>query len=345
MSRPATGPVWAHLRRWLDRHHRVRVGADLGLKNLGSAVAWHVSAQVGLLAGEVGGDISPLWPPTGVALAILLVWGLKVLPGMVVAEIVTELTLLPLFPALISAAGGILAPVCGLLLLRWAGFRPALDRLRDAAALVLLGAFAAMLVSSSVGTSVRLLSGELSPSDFWPAWWVWWTGDAMGVLLLTPFLLSLRTIRMSRPVSWARWLEVVLLLVGAFVVVLIGAKTLGVLFLAFPFIGWAALRFQLAGAAPCALVVSLVGIDASMRGYGPFAGQDVLSRMLILQLFNGSVVLGALLLSTVIAQRNLARGDIERTCERLGDVIQHLDEQEPSLPEVRPSRYGHDKPE
>jgi integral membrane sensor domain MASE1 len=322
----------------------------LAVANAGSAVAIYLASQLGLLAGEIGGNVSPLWPPTGVGVAALLIFGLRVLPGIVVAELIIEFSLhIPLLPALVSATGSSLAMVTAFGLLRWVGFRPALDRLRDALTLVLLGAFVAMLVSSTIGTSMRLVAGQVTWSEFWPVWWVWWTGDAMGVLLLTPLLLSLwrfrPAVRRARTVPWYRWVEAAVLLVGAFVVVLVGVRTLGVLFLAFPFIGWAALRFQLAGAAPCALAISLVGIDASMQGYGPFAGQDVLSRMVILQLFNGLVVLGSLLLATIITQFNIARGDIAHTYERLTDVIQHLEDQEPQAPEVEPTRYGHGRKE
>ena len=85
----------------------------------------------------------------------------------------------------------------------------------------------------------------------------------------------------------------VVLVGGSFVVVLVGARTLGVLFLAFPFLGWAALRFQLAGAAPDHSR-RWFAIDAAVRGYGPFAGDDLLTNMITLQLYNGSVALSAL---------------------------------------------------
>src|SRR5437764_10916674 len=49
-----------------------------------------------------------------------------------------------------------------------------------------------MTISATVGTSVLALSGTVPTGSFLPTWTVWWTGDAMGVLLVAPLLLSLR---------------------------------------------------------------------------------------------------------------------------------------------------------
>ena len=95
-------------------------------------------------------------------------------------------------------AGNTLAPICAYLMLRRVGFRPELDRLRDALALVFLGALGGMLISATVGSCALVLSGALAAGDFWSAWSAWWAGDAMGVLVVTPFLLVLREARWPR---------------------------------------------------------------------------------------------------------------------------------------------------
>ncbi|MGO4420409.1 MASE1 domain-containing protein, partial [Streptomyces sp. MCAF7] len=96
------------------------------------------------------------------------------------------------------------------------------------------------------------------------------------------------------------------------------------LFLVFPFLIWAALRFQLAGAAPCSLIVSVCAIQATAAGAGPFAGHTLLARMVTLQAFNGSTALTALLLSAIIAERNRTRQQIELICTQLAEVVVRL---------------------
>jgi integral membrane sensor domain MASE1 len=93
------------------------------------------------------------------------------------------------------------------------------------------------------------------------------------------------------------------------------------LFLVFPCLIWAAFRFQLAGAAPCALMVSTLAIMAAARGLGPFAGHDLLANMVTLQAFNGATALTALLMAAVITERNQTHEEIKRVCARLAEMV------------------------
>lgn len=70
-----------------------------------------------------------------------------------------------------------------------------LDRLRDALALIFLGAFTGLLVSTTTGSGTLFLDGAPGPRDSWPTWSVWWTGDATGVPVGAPVLLVLRSAR------------------------------------------------------------------------------------------------------------------------------------------------------
>jgi integral membrane sensor domain MASE1 len=122
----------------------------------------------------------------------------------------------------VPAAGGIaigntLAPLLAALLLHRVGFRCELDRLRDALALVFLGALVGMLVSATIGTAGLVVSGALQAASAGQTWWVWWTGGRDGVLVFAPLFLS---VRVRRPVviSWGRSAEAVLLFGGLFVV-------------------------------------------------------------------------------------------------------------------------------
>src|SRR5712691_4999549 len=154
-------------------------------------LAYWLAAIASLRLALVHGQVTPIWPPTGIALVAILVFGRGVWPAIFVAALAVNLPIGPSpLGAAFIAAGNTLAPLVAAELLRLVGFRLELDRLRDAAAIIGLGALVSMSISASVGTSVLVLSGTVSTSDFWPTWAVWWTGDAMGVLLVAPFLLS-----------------------------------------------------------------------------------------------------------------------------------------------------------
>ncbi|MFJ3927400.1 MASE1 domain-containing protein [Streptomyces sp. NPDC090022] len=307
---------------------------SIALRILAVAAVYYGAAQVGLLLQLVRDQVTPLWPPTGVALAGLLLLGMRVWPGIALGAFFVNVVLGPsLISVLAITAGNTLAPVCAALMLRGAGFRNELDRLRDVLALVFLGALVGMVISSTIGTGTLVLSGAVGASDFWPTWSVWWTGDAMGILVVTPFLLVLRKARWPSRAGPGRWFEAVALAVGTVSVTLLATRTPDstLLFLVSPFLVWAAFRFRLPGAAPCALAVSTLAILAAAADTGPFAGEDVFADMVTLQAFNGTTALTALLLAAVITERDKTYEEIKRVCVRLTEMVARM--------EPRPESY------
>lgn len=305
--------------------------ADHGLyvlRVLVVAALYYGAARLGLLQQLVRDQVTPLWPPTGVALAALLVLGVRVWPGIALGAFFVNVFLGPSVLAVLAiTAGNTLAPLAALLMLRRAGLRPDLDRLRDVLALVFLGALAGMLISSTIGTGALVLSGAVEAGDFWSTWSVWWTGDAMGILVVTPFLLVLRRARWPVRASPGRWLEAGALAAGTVLTTLLVTRTphSSLLFLVSPFLIWAAFRFQLAGAAPCALTVSTLAIMAAAAGDGPFDQEDLFSDMVTLQAFNGTTALTALLIAAVITERNRTHEEIRRICARFALMVAQLD--------------------
>ncbi|MCM2415766.1 MASE1 domain-containing protein [Streptomyces sp. RKAG290] len=297
------------------------------LRILAVAAAYYAAGGLGLLrqVSVHGAVVTPLWPPTGIALSCLLHMGLSIWPGIALGSLLVIATLSGSVTASTAAvvAGNTLAPVCAYLLLRWAGFRTDLDRLRDGVALVFLGAMAGMAVSATTGTAMLVLDDKLPASGFWSVWAAWWAGDVMGVLVVTPVLLVLRRARMPRATD--RWAEAGALLVVAVAGSLLATRSsLSMLYLVFPILIWAALRFRLAGSAPCALLASVLAVVAGTDRVGPFAGHSIIEVMVNLTILNGAVALTALLLAAVVAEQQNVRRRIERACEELADVVDHL---------------------
>ncbi|MFD5894863.1 MASE1 domain-containing protein [Streptomyces sp. NPDC060366] len=302
----------------LRRHRRT------ALTILAVAALYYATARVGLLQQLVRGQVTPLWPPTGISVAALLLFGRRVWPGIAVGALAVNATIGPTaWSVLAIIVGNTLAPVCSYLLLNRAGFHNDLDRLRDAVALVFLGALGPMLISATVGSGTLFLSGALSASGFWPTWSVWWTGDAMGVLVVTPFLLVVRWARWPPAVGPLIWAEAAALTACTLAVTLLAttAASSSLLFLVFPFLIWASFRFERAGAAPCALAISTLAILASGRMTGPFEHHNLLTNMVTLQAFNGTVSLTALVLTAVVTERNRTHEEIERLCAQLSDAV------------------------
>jgi signal transduction histidine kinase len=271
-------------------------------------LSYWLAASVSLRLALVHGQVTPIWPPTGIALVAILVFGRRVWPAVFLGALAVNLPIGPSAAgAAFIAAGNTLAPLTAAALLRRARFRIELDRLRDAAAIILLGALAAMTISASVGTSVLVLWGGLPLDSFWSTWAVWWTGDAMGVLLVAPFILSLLpNAKAPVPTLWTAAELVALLFVIGVVTFVLFQNSLRLEYLVFPLIMLAAWRFRLRGAAPAALVASGVAIWAAVQGSGPFADETLFQKMVTLQVFNVFLALTSFVLAAFIEARTRA---------------------------------------
>ncbi|WTV73348.1 MASE1 domain-containing protein [Streptomyces sp. NBC_00028] len=298
----------------------------LALQTLAVAACYYAAGRLGLLRNLTveGAVFTPIWPPTGIAVAALLILGLRVWPGIALGSLFVIMHLTSLRPEVLgNLAGNTAAPVCACLMLRAVGFRTDLSRLRDGLALVFLGALTGMLISATVGVGMLVITDRLHGHGFWAVWLAWWVGDAMGVLIVTPLLLVLYAARWPPPLF--RWREATALaLITCGAVLLVTHSSLSILFLVYPLLIWTALRFQLAGSMLCALLTSVVATLAATERVGPFAGLNQIEVMIKLQAFNGTMALTALLLSAVITEQRNTRRSVERACQELVEVLEHL---------------------
>ena len=270
-----------------------------------------------LLAGEIGlavpftsGNVSPLWPPAGVALAAMLLFGYRIWPAVALgALIVNFFTGVPHLAAVGIALANTVGPLCGAWFLRrLPGFRPSLTRLRDVLGMGILGAFCGTAVSATVGAGALFLTGVNAWSGFASAWLIWWLGDAMGVLIVTPLVLTftgLMSIREDR-----RLVEFACLLLGAAgSALVIFDPRLGLMradvfaFGVFPFVLWGAIRFEAAGAAIVSFLISAIAVWGTAHGFGPFIKGNPLQNATLLQSFLSVTAASGMVLAAVVAER------------------------------------------
>jgi PAS domain S-box-containing protein len=285
----------------------------------GTGALYYLAGMAGLAAPFTSGNVSPVWPASGVALACLLLFGLRCWPAIYLAAFLVNLVWhLPFMPALELAGGNTAAAVAGAFLLRTIpGFQTSLTRLRDMLGLMLLAAVLSSTISSSIGTGVLLFSGVSPWATGAPLWLMYYLGDAMGILLVAPLLLSIHALVKLR--SAARILElIVLLLLTTLTSVLLFdehlyffARYSVLALLVFPFVLWAAIRFGVAATALINAVIVLIALQATAHGLGPFARDVPFINALLLQLFFATVTVSGLLLSAVIAERKAAEAERE----------------------------------
>lgn len=298
-----------------SRHVRV---ALLGAALAGAYVG---AAKLGLSLEVSNGVITPVWAPSGIALAALLVLGVRYWPAVAVGAFVATAT----GEASVGVAAGItvgntLAAVVGAHLVRMLGFRIALDRVRAVLALVVGGALASTAISATSGVTVVTLA-DATEESFGAAWLLWWFGDAIGVIAVAPALLLLFALRGSRPTR-ARLLEALALVAAlagvSAVVFLAGAWRYP--YLIFPFLLWAALRFRQAGAAAAALLVGALGTWGAIEGTITIGPDTATGRVQIVQALFALVAVSLLVVGATLAEREADRTALLQTASRLGEA-------------------------
>ncbi len=282
-------------------------------------VAYFIAGKIGLSVPFTSGNVSPVWPPSGIALAALLAWGYWVWPGIALAAfLVNFFSPIPHGTALGIALGNTLAALAAAFLIRRvANFRD-LRHLRDVFALICLAAILSTTISASIGVASLFFGGVQPWSTYASAWAVWWLGDAMGVLLVTPLILTFG--QLARIRSKPRVIEAVVLLAGiALTCLFIFANRFvtrngdGVLaFIVFPFVVWAAIRFGISGSALASFLLAAISVWATARGSGPFVRHTPLMNAALLQAFLAVVAITGITLAVIVIEREQAERALER---------------------------------
>lgn len=282
-------------------------------------LVYFAAAKLGLSLVAVYGSVSLLWPPTGVALAIIILLGSRYWPGIFLGAVLTNaLTNGPLPFAILAGVGNTLEALIGAYLLtRFCDFHVRLDRVRDVVALVFLGAGMSTLISATVGVLGLCLNGMMPWSEFGSTWAVWWLGDAIGDLIVAPVLLTWGAqFRLKynayQLLEFGLWLIVAGLASGlAFNLHLSGTPTdFSLVYLSFPLLMWAALRFGVRGSSAATLIVSFSAVWGIMRGLGLFASTSVNTPLLFLWVFMGIAAVTTLFLAAAVTERKSAEAQV-----------------------------------
>jgi signal transduction histidine kinase len=281
--------------------HRARDLARLALL----AAAYLVLAKLGLRVATVGRSVTLVWPPTGLALAALLLGSRRLWPAIAVGAFLVNATTpgVGVLTAAGIALGNTLEAYVGATLVRRRPFRTQLDETRGVLRFALFGAVVATLLAATIGTLSLFAQGLVEARALLPTFRVWWAGDAMGALVVAPALMC-----------WgSRAVDVERRSVGEAVAlgVTLAAASLGMLtephathpYLVFPPLIWAALRFGPRGATAATLAVSVWTIASTLTGRGAFAVSSMGDDLMGLEAFLAAVALTSLVLGATTAER------------------------------------------
>jgi anti-anti-sigma factor len=296
------------------------------------AVAYALAGKLGLKYAFESNTVTAIWPPTGIALAALVLGGYRLWPGVALGALLANLgTGVPAVTVLGIVLGNTLEALTGTFLLRRAGFRPSLDRLRDVLLLIALGAVISTMVSATIGVTSLLVGGVISWSRVASLWRTWWLGDMGGDLIVAPALLIAATHRHYRWLPGRSLEAAVLALVLTGVSVLVFAQSTEIVYALFPLLIWAALRFWQAGAAAASLLVGAIAVAFTANMQGPFAMSGPNDRLLLAQTFVAVASVTALVLAAVTSER----GRAEEAEREIAETLQRS-----LLPDAAPPMSG-----
>jgi len=281
------------------------------------------AAKLGLSLAFIHANVSPVWPPTGVAIAAVLLLGYRIWPAILLGAFLANLsTPVPIATAVGIALGNTLEALSAGLLLRVLDFHRSFDRARDVFKFT-MAALLCTMVSASVGTLSLCLGNAASWQDFGSLWFTWWLGDTVGALVVAPLLLTWGT--EFRPWPTKRDVEAALmlaLLAVSSTATFGGPTPIPLKFyplsrLIVPFFLWAAFRLGQRGVSLATIVVSLFAIWGTANGVGPFVGRTPNDSLLILQVFLGSNVVMFMFLAATVEERRLVAATLHESERRL----------------------------
>jgi diguanylate cyclase (GGDEF)-like protein/PAS domain S-box-containing protein len=234
------------------------------------AAAYFGSAKLGFAFANENSSVTAIWPPTGIALAAVLLGGYRMLPAVAVGAFLAYVTTpAPLGAVIGISVGNTLEALVGGLLLRRAGFDQSLERMRDVLALVALAGGLSTVVSATIGVLSLYAAGSLAAVRLPVAWRVWWLGDMGGDLLVaTAVLVFARGLRVGAQLSAVRLRQLL------------------------PAVG--------------GIAASGVTVWFTVRGHGPFAGGSPDADLTRAQIFVSGGAITALLVAAARSERLVA---------------------------------------
>jgi PAS domain S-box-containing protein len=317
-------------RDWIDAHLASLRSARRGrlliwVLSIGLlAGVYYVAAKIGLRLAYLHGSVTALWPPVGVGIAALVLYGTRLWPGIVIGDLLVADFSSPPGTVLGQTVGNTLeVVVAAVLLRRLVGGRTGLERVGDVFALVAAAAVGTLISASFGSTSLRL-GDVIATHEYAEVWRTWWLSDFTGALVVTPLILTWAT-RGAR--GLARWdLAEGAAMLTTLVLLAELPSQRDVPYVVFPVLIWAALRFGPRGAATALVLVSSLTVWNTAHNAGPFVRESITDSLLSSQLFLATAALTSLVLAAVTAERTRADEALRANEERLRSVVQSMAE-------------------
>lgn len=296
------------------------------------AALYFLSAKLGLNFASLQPNATAVWPPTGLAIAALMLWGVRIAPAIFIGAILTNLdTGTDWITSSMIAFGNTAEALIGAFLVaRFGGARNFLDSRRGLAVFLMGAVILATTVSASIGVTALTFGGYSTPSIASTVWLTWWVGDAVGALVATPIIMAWaapRDAALAFPASRAVEAVIVAAIALAITYMVFGGflfveqPDAPVAFLSLPALIWAGLRLGRRATTTTTLLVATVAIWGTVRGTGPFSTLPIDFSLVLLQGFVGVAALCALALCVTAYESLLSLKGLTNAHDQLEERV------------------------
>ena len=277
------------------------------------AIIYLAAAKLGLMLAYSGTNATPIWAPTGIAIAAIYILGYRVWPGIAIGAFIanfiflTDLNLplsISISVSLATAFGNTLEALTAVFLIRkFTKSNNFFEQTVDIVKFIIFGALLSTAVSATVGTfTLSISSGKWD--QFIPIWLTWWLGDAMGALLIVPLVMSCSKSELLRLVSYPNGIKNLLLMAGTLTIwYLVFMNSYPLVYLLIPILVLAAFYLGQFGSAVLILIISVFSTLITMKSGGPFADYTLNESLLLQQTFIGSIAVTTLILAALVSNQ------------------------------------------
>jgi integral membrane sensor domain MASE1 len=267
------------------------------------ATIYFLCGKYGLLFPYAKGNISPLWPPAGIAIAIILLKGPQFLPAIFLGGFMTTFsTNVPVVASIAVGIGNMLEALIGNIIFIQRNGSVRLDKLKDIFTLIII-AIIAPLVATIIGTYSLYWTGIVGYNELKAAVELWYFGDALGIIVFTPLIITWFSYSVSKK-NTMQFIEAI----AAFCA-LIASSTItfrvytDIKYSVIITLVWLAIRFGARSVTLASFIVTTILLYFTFRGEGPFTQYTPHLNLIFLQLFVAAISLTALILSAITTEQ------------------------------------------
>jgi PAS domain S-box-containing protein len=316
-------------------------GSDSSFRRLMSMIAYTVVissvyfavSRLSLLLAVGNSNASPVWPPSGIALAAVLIWGYRISPAVFIGAFIANILSLKgitaspyhyILASLGTAAGNMMEGIIGAYLVRrFSGEGSSFDNIRNLFVFIFFGCIVNTTVSATTGVACFCsLTGDWSMTgSFWVTWWL---GDVAGIITVAPVILMIRNKIPLQPGRRMRIEAILIFTLLALATASIFLSGVRLEYLVIPPLIWISLRFGRIEAAVAVMIVSAVTIICAIHGADAVSSVSLNRSLLYIQSYIGVIAIMTLCLSVLIHERRQAERSRTAALKQMYDIIEFL---------------------